>query len=441
MAQSNSGDGKRLNWLLTLRWLAIVGQLATILWVHYGFKVVLPLPWLLGIVVLEALSNLLAQRRSWDEPQDLVVMLMLIDVVALTGLLYFSGGPHNPFNFIYLVNVALASVVLDSRAAWGVLGLSLGLYALLFLDHMPLPDPSSIDPHGAHEAALGRAGHSQAHGQAHGGNGLNAMTLHIRGMWVGFTVAALFTTYFVTRVRRELAEARQRIQDSERLAGLATLAAGAAHELGSPLAAIAVTAKELEYQLAQESNGLTGSSDLSEAVEDARLIRREVDRCRDVLQQMSTQAGESTGEALQSLPLKEIVDLAGEGKSWNGSVTVPPDSQTVAIYGPPRALAQSIGNMCVNAFTAGAAKVTVEAAEVTRDGFPWIAVTIADDGPGMTAATLARCTDPFYTTGGGMGLGLFLARTVVERLGGEFEVTSNSGSGTTVRLWLRQGTV
>ena len=214
-----------LPWLTRLRWGTVAGQLVT---VAVG-------QWTLGLTVP-------------------FVPVLVLDTLVLTGLLHASGGPFNPFSVLYLVYIMLAAVVLGAAWTWSLAALSVACYVALFL----LPVPAGV--HHAH--------------------GAGALSLHLWGMLVAFVVAAVLTAYFVVRLsaaieRRdaEIAAMREQATRTERLAALTTLAAGAAHELGTPLGTIAIAATELEHALAR----LSAAGPLRE---DARLIRSEVERCR-----------------------------------------------------------------------------------------------------------------------------------------------------------------
>jgi two-component system sensor histidine kinase RegB len=277
--------------------------------------------------------------------------------------------------------------------------------------------------HGEH------AGHSM-----HAGHG-EPLGMHLRGMWVAFGITAGFIVYFLHRVSRALAQREaelRRVQEqterSERLASVATLAAGAAHELSTPLSTIAVIAKELERQ-----------RDAAATAEDARLIRREVDRCRDILGQMAGDAGESPGEVAAPVRLDAIVGRALEGLPDPSGIDVDwlGDARDGVVVAPLRAVAQALRGVLKNALDASpsAARVTLR---VEHDGDECRFV-IVDRGAGMTAETVTRATEPFFTTketGQGMGLGLFLARSVFDFLGGSLDIASVRGEGTCVSMTL-----
>jgi two-component system, sensor histidine kinase RegB len=401
-----------LSWLLRLRWGAIAGQLLTILGVHFAMDVPLPLPPLLAIVGLEILSNIAWYLRGETRPVPAGSLgaLMALDVLLFSGLLFFTGGPLNPFSFLYLVPISLAALILTATWTWALVLLSLACSAILFLWNRPL---DLGDSHAAH------------------------MSMHLRGMWVAFGVAAAFIVYFLRRVRRalaqreaELAASRSQAARQERLASLATLAAGAAHELATPLSTIAVIAKELERRTAALAAP-------AEVREDVGLLRAQVERCRDILQRMCADAGEVMGEAFVPVPVEDLVGRALAGLASQPAIqaTVDRNLRDVALSVPPRALGQALQGVLKNAQDASPADRPVSF-QVTRVG-DRVEFTVRDQGSGMTPEVLARAGEPFFTTkpaGQGMGLGLFLARAVVERIGGAVAFDSAEHLGTTARI-------
>jgi two-component system sensor histidine kinase RegB len=396
--------------LIRLRWAAIAGQLVTIGAVHFVMRLDLPLVALLALVAVEVGSNVvcaaLARRRR--PRQAWLAAVMGLDVLLFSGLIYLTGGPSNPFSFLYLIPIALASITVRAAWTWALVALSLGCSAFLFAAHEPLP----LGDHARH------------------------MSLHLQGMWVAFGVAASFIVYFLLRVRRalerherELDAARAAAQRQEKLASLATLAAGAAHELLTPLSTIAVIAGDLQRDLAQP-----GAS--ARAVEDARLVRAEVERCRSIIERMRADAGDTAGEGFASIPVAALVETAMDGVS-DARVAVRPEiSATVVdrvLTVPPRAVGQALLALIENAQQASPPGDAVVLRVAPAGGR--IRFEISDRGAGMPAEVLARVGEPFFTTkpaGKGMGLGVFLARAVADRLGGEVTITSAPGTGTSV---------
>jgi two-component system sensor histidine kinase RegB len=413
-------DRNRVNvsWLVRLRWAQIAGQASTILVVRLLFDVALPLGALAAVVAIGLVSNLAlevwvfgpgAGRGHYDEARiqrDIeewqVAAVMALDVALLTALLYFTGGPLNPFGFLYLVQIALATVLLHAAWTWTLTALSFLGFGLLLVAHRPL--------------AIGD-------------------DTRTYGTWVALGVAAAFIVSFLRRItaalaerEHELDEARNLTARQERLASLATMAAGAAHELATPLGTVALVAKELERALEKG-----GSSELAA---DARLIREQVGRCRAILDQMAGGAG-AAGESIETRTVDALLDEALTGVRAQPAIDreVAPDVAASAVQLPPRAIGQALRSLVTNAQDASPADAPV-VVRVTRDG-DRLRIDVDDRGPGMPPEVLDRIGEPFFTTkppGRGMGLGLFLARAVIESVGGTLKVGSTIGLGTRVTV-------
>lgn len=421
VAQSSSPETTsriQLSWLITLRWGAILGQLLTIGTVRYSFGVDAPLIPLLTLITITVGTNLAASRWLTAEKtvsDALLGSVLALDICLLTGLLYWSGGPVNPFSLLYFVHVTLAAVTLRPIWAWGLVALSAFSFRLLFFSQ---PSGGPISRFGFHEADM-------------------HYTLHLEGMWVSFVIASVFIAYFVLQVsaalqRREaeLTAARNLAARNEKLASMATMAAGAAHELGTPLATIAVIAKELEHTLSALRLP-------NETVEDTRLIRSQVSRCQTILEQLSEGAGQITGEPLEPFPLDALFEELREllGPTAAGRLLMRNMASARVLYAPRRALTRAIANLLRNAFDATPSEKPVWL--TVQEQGDRILFHIRDEGLGMSPETLAHIGEPFFSTkeaGAGMGLGVFLARTLAEQLGGTLEFESTVGRGTSATL-------
>jgi len=406
-----------LAWLVRLRWLAIAGQLAIVGLAELALRVSLPLALVAGLISITALSNLAltAWLRKAEPSGRALVAVLLLDVITLTGLLLTAGGPSNPFSVFYLVHVALAALLLPPRSAWLVAGLTSLTFAALFV----LPS-HTIDPHAMH--------------MHHG-----ASNMHLQGMWLAYSLAAGFVVHFVSRVasalqarEHELFELQRSAVRHEKLASLSTLAAGAAHELGTPLSTIALVAKELEHALSKGP----GADAL---VPDVRLIRQEVERCREILQQMAARAGEGAGEMLAKVSVRGVEqDLTEALGSGRGKLAFEREGELSELIAPKQLLVQVLLNLVRNAFDAQAETGSTDPVRVlTRLDVNRAAFEIFDSGPGIPAHAEDRIGEPFFTTkaaGRGLGLGVFLARAFAEKMGGELTLAARPGGGTVARL-------
>lgn len=427
-----------LSWLVQLRWAATLGQLVTIATVGFVLGYDVPVAELLAVIAGGAASNVFLMRgsrrlqRVADEERVgmmgelLVASILALDIVLLTFLLLVAGGPANPFSIFYLVNLALGALMLRTLWVWALAIFVMVAYVSLFFIHQRMP-------------GLPEIGSATPFVDLLEPRSAEPTTVLVHGTFVAIAVAALIIVYFITRLRgelesreQELTRARERQATSQRFEALATLAAGAAHELSSPLSTIAVIARELERELLS-----AGHAD--HAVEDARLVRQEVSRCRVILDRMSHEAGEMAGETMADLGLAELVNGALEEfpSAKRIVLTLAERDAGVSLRVPRRAFEQSLRSLLQNAVDASEPGRNVHLEVRAQDA--GIEFVVRDWGGGMPAEVLARAGDPFYTTkepGEGMGLGLFLVRAVVERLGGQLAFESEVGFGTTVTMTL-----
>ena len=366
---------------------------------------------LLTFIGILAASNaaLRPLRARGISPRVLCGTALALDALLLTGLLHSTGGPYNPFSVLYLVYITLAAVVLHARWTWFLALLSSGCYGFLFVSHIPL---RHLD---------------------HGGPEMN---VHLQGMWLAFAVAAALTAYFVVRLTTEieerdaaLAEARDRAARNERLAAVTTLAAGAAHELGTPLATIAVAAKELERAIRRPD------LDAARLAEDATLIRSELDRCRSILNRLAAHSGQGPGEDPQEVDASDVLQgiVSGLPEEQRSRLAFNAPMERAVSRLPRAAFEQIVRNLLRNAFEATGGRVALSVAARPAG----LSVSIHDDGPGMSPDVLARLGEPFFSTKGpgqGLGLGVFIARTLSGQMGGRLVIESAQGRGTTARV-------
>lgn len=423
------------SWLIKLRWVAVVGQIVTIAFVISVLKIKIDTVWALGVVIgLTAFSNLVLslllvrwsradsrRRITWDV---ILGVVMVMDMLSLTALLFATGGPTNPFCLFFFVNLSLCALILRPRWAWGLNLLSIACYAILLVDFHPIEGISL-----GYEIAPIRE--------------RRFPSLLQYGMVSAFGTCSTVIVYFMTRLTAELREQQREVRRaqvrqarSEKLEALGTLAAGTAHELATPLSTIAVVARDVERAFDEHPPDFPGAE---EVVEDIHLIRSQLDRCRGILDRMASHSGQSVGESIKSWLVTELVDDILLELPERDRVRVQLHSQVAGarITAPRVRLSQAIRGLLQNAIDADDSDGTIEMnVEPETQFWRW---TIRDFGTGMSRDILERLSEPFFTTkqpGKGMGLGVFLAQNVIKRLGGriEFDSTLNSGTRVTIRV-------
>jgi two-component system sensor histidine kinase RegB len=397
-------------WLIRLRSAsaAIEVSIALVAWSAPDLD--LPLRRVAAILLGAAASNAAAaawMSKEGDLPRAVSALSLAIDALLVSALLELTGGPFNPFVVVFAVQIALAAFTLGSAYAWSLTAFVTACYGMLVDWHLNTLEP---DHHR-----------------------VNDFPTHLFAMWMLFAAGAELTAFFIAQAadalgkhEAALAAMRLRAARSERLAALTTLAAGAAHELSTPLATIALTARELEHAIDARAGG-------GELGEDARLIRTEVDRCRRILDQMSGRAAGLEEDPAEDIQLGRLLDEIRSGlpaaQASRVRVELPRDASPVRL--PLSGFRHAVLALVKNACDAGSGEVSVRVSQSNGR----LTLTVRDDGPGLAPEVLERAGDPFFTTkepGRGMGLGLFLTRTFAERVGGT--VTLQSGSGTVASL-------
>lgn len=408
---SESAPELVLRWLVPLRFLAAAVQAAAL--ALAGLWLALPLPYaaLAAVPALTALSNLALWRAAPPPGRALPLAtgVLALDTLLFTLLLHLSGGPDNPFSAIYAIYIAMAALLGSAGATWLVAALSAAGYAFLFRWNDPQHywhAPVSPDV---------------------------PIQLHALGMWLAVAAVAVIFSFFIGRITRTLREREaelRRISElaarNARLASLTTLAAGAAHELGSPLGTIAVVARDLgrEAESGVDRAGLA---------EDARLLRSEVERCREILERMSGHAARFAMATEPALLAADVGALLGAGELGAAARRL-----ELAVSAPPHAslgtradFAAMVLPLVRNSIAASPESARIRVDVAIAQGR--VRVQVRDEGHGMSAEVLERAGEPFFTTrapGSGTGLGLFVVRLHAERLGGTLSIDSAPGRGT-----------
>jgi len=398
-----SAARQNLRRLANIRYIALGGQILALYYFTLIYPLGLPIGIISALVVAFAIVNVLTQWRShWSKTisEKEFAAHLLVDISALTVLLYFSGGATNPFISYYLVPISIAAISLPMAMTWAVTGLSVLAYSLLLVYYQPFTQLTSH----------------------HGNTGFN---LHIIGMWINFALSAGLITYFVVRMAAALrtqeaelsAQKEEQMQD-EQLLAIATLAAGAAHELGTPLN----TMKLLIDNLAEEVTD-------PEQQQDVATLNQQIARCRKTLQSL-VNAASIIEEGSSPTPVKDYVDNLLD--NWmlirpdvKPEINIASDNPTInACFHP--VIQQSLLNLLNNAAEASPEQIaiTIHWDETS------LYIDIRDHGPGLSPEQIEKMGKPIPSNKpGGLGLGLFLTHSSLNRHGGRVSLLNADGGG------------
>lgn len=389
--------GVRLRALVLIRWAAVAGQFFTVSVVHWGLSFTLPLLAVFGAIALSALLNLtvsIGRPASARIDDREATVFLAFDVLQLAVLLYLTGGLTNPFVLLLLAPVAIGATILSLASNIVLSMLTILCIGLLGLLHQPLPwrgPPPELPD------------------------------IYRAGVWAGLTLTTLLTTLYGWRLAEEgrqmgdaLAAAQAALAREQRLSALGALAAAAAHELGTPLSTIAVVTKEMLREVEADDP----------LREDVELLSSESERCRTILARLSVDPAGDVSDAYILVPLPALIEAAAQpytrediaiafesGPTGEGVPTMAP----IQVRSPE--LMQGVGNIVQNAVSFARSEITI----ATRWTAEWSEVEVSDDGPGFSEALLDELGTPFISTRQGeeghMGLGVFIAKTLLERTG------------------------
>src|SRR5436190_8985096 len=426
--------GLRLRTLVRLRWLAVFGQTGAVLGVYWILKFSLPLGWCLAAIALSAWLNIflsLRWRSNVTLSESYAALLLGYDILQLALLLSLTGGLANPFSFLFLVPVTVSATSLSRKWTLWLGALAFGCATLLAFVHLPLP--------------------------WYPGRQIELEPIYLAGMWSAIVSGAVFSAIYARRITEEtrqmsvaLAATEQVLAREQRLSALDGLAAAAAHELGTPLATIALVAKELKRELSVD--GHIG--------EDIDLLISQAGRCREILSRLAnldTESDEMFTRVSLPVMIENIVAPLRAGDVGIRIDTAPADEGEPRSSSEPMlqrnpAIAYGLSNIIENAAEFAAHEVVVEARWSTAE----VMVAVRDDGPGFAQEIIDRLGDPFVTTRkgygagdegtaleqqhGGMGLGFFIAKTLLERSGADVSLANKPAPdhGAIVRIsWPR----
>jgi two-component system sensor histidine kinase RegB len=403
----------RVGTLIQIRWIAIGGQTFAVLTVSLLLAFDLPLIACLSVIAASVASNIWLTRRRAPRARlgDREAALVLgFDLVQLSVLLFLTGGIHNPFFMLILAPVTVSATILSRGATIVLVGMAIVSVTIIGIWHFPLPwGPGEF---------------------------LQPVT-YVMGIWTSLLVATVFISAYVWSVAEEarrmseaLATTRQELAREQRFTALGGLAAAAAHELGSPLATIAVVAKELSRSAPKDSA----------MAEDVDLLLSQSDRCRDILAELGRRPEEMGGMPFERMPLSALVEEAAEHvRSGPAEVSF---ARAAGNDAPEPEVARSpdvmlaLGTLIQNATQFARKNVEVGMSWTSRE----VRIVISDDGPGFAPDVLAVLGEPYISSRAGeeghMGLGIFIAQTMLERTGATLTFRNSDGAEVVIR-WPR----
>jgi len=422
----------RLRTLCNLRWLAIAGQSAALFLIGFGFNYRLPLLACTAAIGISAALNLVL---SFSYPLNHrlsnrdVTFYLAFDVLQLAALLYLTGGIENPFALMFLAPVVIAAATLNLSSTFILAGLALGSVTLISVFHKPLPWAD--------------------------GETVALPELYQGGIWASLVIGIGFTSIYAWRIASEgarmsagLAATQLALAREHRLAALGALATAAAHELGTPLGTIAVVARELERALPAKS---------SEA-EDVRLLRAQAERCRAILSKLADPQQASLGPTAR-LPLGALLEeIVAPYRGEDVDITVEIEGNPQPQVWRVPELLHGLGNIVENAADFAHSQVRVHA----RFDSARLTIVVEDDGPGFAPEIFERIGEPYVTSRPGhhalgeteigpsagefgqhegMGLGYFIAKTLLEQTGAQVRATNPDGNGARVAMTWPRGTI
>jgi len=420
----------RLRTLILLRWLAVAGQSVAVVGVHVGLGFELPLLPCVGLIVLSAWLNIYLHLRYLAQTQVspiFAVILLGYDIVQLAGLLYLTGGLENPFSMLLLVPVVVSASTLPLAHTLMLSALMIGCANLLAFQHFPLPWFDDVD--------------------------IAIPLLYLIGIWTALVATLAFMAIYTYRIAEESRLMSQALSATEmvmareqKLAALDGLAAAAAHELGTPLGTISLVAKELQRSAEPDSS----------LGEDVALLKSQADRCRDILAKL-TSLGESEDTLLTRMSLGHLIEeVAAPHRDFGKEIRIvltPAENADTAVRQPigrrNPAIIYGLGNIIENAVDFAESQVIIEAVWDTDT----VKISIKDDGRGFQPEVLSRLGEPYITVRpanprhagadeeSGLGLGVFIAKTLLERSGARVELRNRTHPhhGAVVEIiWQRQ---
>lgn len=413
----------RVDTLIRLRWLAVSGQFAAVLAAHFALGFPLPLMMCLVVIFVSVWANVglrIRYRRTERLGERPATAQMAFDLVQLSVLLYLTGGLENPFSMLFLAPLMIAAVALSARSTTALTVLVILCATILTVYHLPLPWTP--------------------------GETLHLPLLYRAGTWGALVLGASFAAAYTWRVSEEgrrladaLAATELVLAREQHLTQLDGLAAAAAHELGTPLATIKLVARDLTKAFPPDG----------EVGQDLALLMGEAERCAKILGRLASLGTEEPGDIIGTLSLRHLVEeVVQPQRDFGVAISIVPEGAgPEPVCHRNAGVLYGLGNLVENAIDFAASQVRI----IVRWSDEIVAVVIADDGPGFAPDIVMSLGEPYLHTRAnrkaksdetsGLGLGLFIAKTLLERSRASVStvnaVAPETGARVTV-LWQRE---
>lgn len=433
---------QNLKWLFILRNMMILGEGILIVMFVYGLNIEIPEQqlWLVIVAIIAFNAYTSLRLQTEDVVTELEIFSQIcIDVISIAALLYLTGGASNPITWVFLLPVIITAIMLPPSYAWYVVILTTSMYSMLIAFNVPLP---SIEPHmpdsGMMQHSMSVANDKLLQ-KAHEISDNHYYNLHMFGMWFGFVFSAGLVAFFVAELaktlknqERSLAVARENALRDERVVALGTLAASAAHDMGTPLGTMAI----IVYDLIQDFP----VRHFPEFNEKLQIMQNQVNRCKEALSLMSASAGEMRAESGKVMLLSNYLDdVLYQWRTHKPTAKlqffIDPDIAFDANIIAERTLTHALINILNNAVEASDPERGIEfhaqwsMAELT--------LKIRDYGSGLPIELVDIIgKQPVTSKNKGLGLGLFLTYSTIHRLGGNIELNNMESGGACVELSL-----
>lgn len=396
---------RRIIWL---RLIVLTSEVMAVWLTIFHLNVALPLQpiaLVLSMVVIIGGISLIRLRLPWPVSNNELFTQLVFDVLVLTVLLYYIGGSTNPFAPLFLLPLIFTAATLPGLYTWLMALLTIGCYSLLLFFYIPFPDTHNM------------------HGEG--------FRLHVLGMWLGFILSALLIAGFTARMaltvqrqNRKIASLREQQLKQEQILALGTLAAGAAHELGTPLSTMAILLNDLSPDTPLAESKLT-------------TLQSQVQRCKTILGSISAAAGEIRAESGSAVHLDTYLpDLLERWQASRPDINVQSDfhgTQPAPGIVVDQTLEQALLNIFNNAADASPAHVEINGQWTNEK----LTLVVSDRGSGLSPELVEKAGEHIWSTKqDGLGLGLFLTYTTLERLGGEVRIFNRDGGGAKCQITL-----